>query len=165
LPVFDAPPLLPVPTVAAANTLKGRGPAPTFGGSIGWKKRSADELQQVFAQQEELNKQLYHMTMDWKPSEMFYNTLTRNAIPKEFALRCLDEFVLYYSDGKKKERSWDQKFLAWVKRDWIKQQGKDNRSNEPKQSSGYQHENSQRDSREKRKRITAAIMDINDTDW
>lgn len=168
LPVYDAPPApaaRSLPRMEQSNTLKGRGPAPTFGGSIGWKKRSSDELQQVFAQQEELNKQLHSMTMNWLPSQMFYTTLQRSGIPQEFAQKCLDEFILYYCDKNTKERSWDQKFLAWIKRDWVKQQGNDNRQNASKQQSGYSHENSQRDTREKRKRITAAIMDINDTNW
>ena len=153
------------PLVNDGRVLKGIGPAPSFGGSIGWKKRSSDELQQVFAQQEEINKQLQSMSMDWKPSSMFYTSLTRNNIPHEFANNCLDEFMLFYCDKNKRERSWDQKFLAWVKRAWVKKQSSENRAISSQQQTGYSHENSQRDTREKRKRITAAIMDIHDTSW
>jgi len=194
LPVYDVPPApptrplpkrqnsSPVSSVRAAQTrdgfrsdnlplvndgrvLKGIGPAPSFGGSTGWKKRSSDELQQVFAQQEEINKQLQSMSMDWKPSSMFYTSLTRNNIPHEFANSCLDEFMLFYCDKNKKERSWDQKFLAWVKRAWVKKQSSENRAVSSQKQTGYNHENSQTDTREKRKRITAAIMDIHDTNW
>ncbi|EPJ49969.1 MAG: hypothetical protein OFPI_21570 [Osedax symbiont Rs2] len=160
--VFRSPNL---PLVNDGKILKGIGPAPSFGGSTGWKKRSSDELQQVFAQQEEINKQLQGMSMDWKPSSMFYTSLTRNNIPHEFANNCLDEFMLFYCDKNKKERSWDQKFLAWVKRAWVKKQSSENRAISSQQQTGYSHENSQRDTREKRKRITAAIMDIHDTNW
>lgn len=178
LPVYDVPPApaaIPLPKRQPDNftrqplsssqgMLKERGPAPSFGGSTGWKKRSGDELQTIFAQQEVLNKQLHSMTMNWKPSAMFYSTLHRNGIAKEFSDNCLDEFILFYCDKNTKERSWDQKFLAWVKRDWIKQQTKDNRVSSQQQP-GPKNENSQRDTREKRKRITAAIMDIHDTSW
>lgn len=178
LPVYDVPPApaaMPLPKrqqdsvvrqglSSSHGMLKERGPAPSFGGSTGWKKRSGDALQTIFAQQEVLNKQLHPMTMNWKPSAMFYSTLHRNGIAKEFSDNCLDEFILFYCDKNTKERSWDQKFLAWVKRDWIKQQSKDNRVSSQQQS-GPKNENSQRDTREKRKRITAAIMDIHDTNW
>ncbi len=178
LPVYDVPPVpapiplpkrqqeevTPQPFSNSQGMLKGRGPAPSFGGSTGWKKRSGDSLQTLFAQQEVLNKQLHPMTMNWKPSAMFYSTLHRSGIAKEVSDNCLDEFILFYCDKNTKERSWDQKFLAWVKRDWVKQQTKDNRVN-TQQQSGPKNENSQRDTREKRKRITAAIMDIHDTNW
>ncbi len=181
LPVYDvppAPPPIPLPrsTASAGSSLppmansgqilKNIGPAPSFGGSTGWKKRSNNELQTIFDQQEVLNKQLQSMTMDWKPSAMFYSTLSRSNIPPKFVSECIDEFILFYCDKNKKERSWDQKFLAWVKRAWVKQESNDNRvRHSPQQQAGSGHENSQRDSREKRKRITAAIMDIHDTNW
>ena len=178
LPVYDVPPapeLLPLPKrnpeigkafeTRSGGVLKGIGPAPSFGGSTGWKKRTGDELQIIFDQQEILNKQLHSITVQWRPSALFYSTLSRNNIPQEFADSCLDEFILFYCDKNKKERSWDHKFLAWVKRAWIKQQSNDNRNTAPSQQIGSRNENSQRDTREKRKRITAAIMDIHDTNW
>ncbi|MEH6444088.1 MAG: DnaT-like ssDNA-binding domain-containing protein [Oceanospirillaceae bacterium] len=179
LPVYDAPPVPPAmplprrresevvaqPAMNNTTVLKGIGPAPSFGGSTGWKKRTGDALHTLFDQQEVLNKQLQSMSMDWKPSAMFYSTLTRNNIPQAVANSCLDEFILFYCDKNTKERSWDQKFLAWVKRAWVKQQSNDNRVQSSSQKTGSGHENSQRDTREKRKRITAAIMDIHDTNW
>lgn len=178
LPVYDVPPApepLPLPKrnpeiakafeTKSGGVLKGIGPAPSFGGSTGWKKRTGDELQTIFDQQEILNKQLHSITVQWRPSALFYSTLSRNSIPQEFADSCLDEFILFYCDKNKKERSWDHKFLAWVKRAWIKQQSNDNRNKAPSQQIGSRNENSQRDTREKRKRITAAIMDIHDTNW
>ncbi len=184
LPVYDVPPAAParplpklnvnhddlktVPfksAINSGNVLKNIGPAPSFGGSTGWKKRSDDELQTIFNQQEVLNKQLNPMTMDWRPSSMLYSTLSRNNIPQDFANGCMDEFILFYCDKNIKERSWDQKFLAWVKRAWVKQQSHQNKLNSTAPQTGLGNENSQRDSREKRKRITAAIMDIHDTNW
>ncbi|MFT5706291.1 MAG: hypothetical protein ACI9ES_000563 [Oceanospirillaceae bacterium] len=179
LPVYDVPPAPPVmplprrresevvaqPVINNTTVLKGIGPAPSFGGSTGWKKRTGDALHTLFDQQEVLNKQLQSMSMNWKPSAMFYSTLSRSNIPQDVANSCLDEFILFYCDKNTKERSWDQKFLAWVKRAWVKQQSKDNRVQSSPQQTGSGHENSQRDTREKRKRITAAIMDIHDTNW
>ncbi len=167
LPVYDSPP--PRPTRVQPQTMMQRkGPAPTFGGSIGWR-RHKDELQAIFEQAEERNQQLQPMQLGWQPSDMFHAMLPRHSIPPEFAGECLDEFVLYWLDKDRKESNWDQKFLAWVKREWVKKQtrdARDQRYEQERQSvTGGNDENTRFDSREKRKRITAAIMDIKDTDW
>jgi len=151
------------------------GPAPTFGGSIGWAKKAqqmksghSDELQARFFQQEQLKKQLQGMELNWQPSDNFYALLPRHNISPQFAQTCLDEFVLYWLDKDRKETNWDQKFLGWVKREWVKKQtqdGRQQRLNNEQQGKGFSHENPRRDSREKRQRVTAAIMDIKDTDW
>jgi len=170
LPVYDEPPQRPAapPPPRSGNMIQRRGPAPTFGGSIGWR-RHKDELQAIFEQAEERNLQLQPMQLGWQPSDMFHAMLPRHSIPAEFADSCLDEFVLYWLDKDRKESNWDQKFLAWVKREWVKKQTRDAREQRYEQErapmSGGSHENTRRDSREKRKRITAAIMDIKDTDW
>lgn len=145
------------------------GPAPTFGGSIGWakKNRQGDELQALFQQHEKRNKQLHAMELGWQPSENFFALLPRHNIAPQFAISCLDEFVLYWLDKDRKETNWDQKFLGWVKREWVKKQTQDGRQQRinNEQKAGFNHENPRRDTREKRKRVTAAIMDIKDTDW
>lgn len=159
----DSKPQRPADPVPAA------GPAPTFGGSIGWagKARRGDELETLFQQREAQKQQLHGMTLGWQPSENFFQLLPRHNIAPQFALSCLDEFVLYWLDKDRKETNWDQKFLAWVKREWVNKQTQEGRqkrlSNE--QQSGFKHENPRRDTRENRKRVTAAIMDIKDTDW
>lgn len=145
------------------------GPAPTFGGSIGWaqKVRQGDELQALFQQHEQRNKQLHGMELGWQPSQNLYALLPRHSISPQFALSCLDEFVLYWLDKDRKETNWDQKFLGWVKREWVKkqtQEGRQQRINN-EQKAGFSHEDPRRDTREKRKRVTAAVMDIKDTDW
>ena len=151
-----------------------RGPAPTFGGSIGWARKAqqqrsgrSDELHACFDQQEKLRKKLHPMELGWQPSANFYALLPRHNISPQFAQTCLDEFVLYWLDKDRKETNWDQKFLGWVKREWVKKQTQEGRqqrlSNE--QQAGFNHENPRRDTREKRQRVTAAIMDIKDTDW
>ncbi|SMR73128.1 DnaT-like ssDNA-binding domain-containing protein [Marinobacterium sediminicola] len=165
LPVYDSPPSRPV---RGETMMQRRGPAPTFGGSIGWR-RHKDELQAIFEQAEERNQQLQSMQLGWQPSDMFHAMLPRHSIPPEFASECLDEFVLYWLDKDRKESNWDQKFLAWVKREWVKKQTRDAREQRYEQErqpvTGGNDENTRFDSREKRKRITAAIMDIKDTDW
>jgi len=145
------------------------GPAPTFGGSIGWAKkvRQGDELQALFQQHEQRNKQLHGMELGWQPSQNLYALLPRHNISHQFAQGCLDEFVLYWLDKDRKETNWDQKFLGWVKREWVKkqtQEGRKQRINN-EQKAGFSHEDPRRDTREKRKRVTAAVMDIKDTDW
>lgn len=163
-----------VPTGRPQN-IPNPGPAPTFGGSIGWARKAqqvnngrSDELQVCFNKQEQRKKQLQGMELNWQPSENFYALLPRHNISPQFAQTCLDEFVLYWLDKDRKETNWDQKFLAWVKREWINKQTRDGRQqriNNEQQSKGFSHENPRRDTREKRQRVTAAIMDIKDTDW
>jgi hypothetical protein len=171
LPVYDAPPPMPRRPLPSKNTsVRDRGPAPVFGGSIGWKKRpnteaQQDRLQQLFEQHEERNQKLHPMALGWTPSEMFFSMLPRHQIPKEFAETCLDEFVLYYIDKDRKESNWDQKFLAWVKREWVKKQTQQARDQRQEGFNGTKYEDTRTDTREKRKRVTAAILDIKDTDW
>lgn len=150
------------------------GPAPTFGGSIGWARKAqqlraghSDELQAKFRQQEQLRKQLQPMELGWQPSQNFYALLPRHNIPVQFAHSCLDEFVLYWLDKDRKETNWDQKFLGWVKREWVRKQTDEGRQQRlsKEQQTGFNHENPRRDTRENRKRVTAAVMDIKDTDW
>lgn len=174
LPIVDTPPTYPRRPLPSRNNMRDRGPAPAFGGSIGWK-RQKDELEQLFDRHEERNQQLHMMHLGWTPSEMFFSILPRHQIPREFVETCLDEFILYYIDKERKESNWDQKFLAWVKREWVQKQTRDAREqrnqqqrNQPQRhtsGSGINDENTRRDTKEKRKRVTAAIMDIKDTDW
>ncbi len=169
LPIVDAPPPYPRRPLPSRNNMRDRGPAPAFGGSIGWK-RQKDELEQLFDRHEERNQQLHMMHLGWTPSEMFFSILPRHQIPREFVETCLDEFILYYIDKERKESNWDQKFLAWVKREWVQKQTRDAREQRNQQQrhtsgSGINDENTRRDTKEKRKRVTAAIMDIKDTDW
>ncbi|SIS79943.1 DnaT-like ssDNA-binding domain-containing protein [Neptunomonas antarctica] len=170
LPVLETPPMSPRRPLPSRNTMRDRGPAPAFGGSIGWK-REKDELQQLFDRHEERNQQLHMMHIGWTPSKMFFSILPRHQIPRGFVETCLDEFILYYIDKERKESNWDQKFLAWVKREWVQKQTRDAREQRNEQQrhtpsgSGINDENTRRDTKEKRKRVTAAIMDIKDTDW
>ncbi|MBY4676661.1 DnaT-like ssDNA-binding domain-containing protein [Marinobacterium arenosum] len=172
LPVRDTPP--PVRRVQRrhinhANLMQQRGPAPTFGGSIGWQRggtiNSVDELHQNFQMHEERNQLLQEMHMEWRPSNTFFELLPRHSIPNEYAEELLDEFRLYWSNKDRKESNWDQKFLAWVKREWIRKQTREARQRNQDNEAGASNENPRRDSRENRKRVTAAIMDIRDTDW
>jgi len=148
-----------------------RGPAPTFGGSIGWSNRRAQLSESDFATRldeiEQKNQKLHTMFLGWRPSITLFEMLPRHSIPVEFAEQILDEFVLYWLDKDRKESNWDQKFLGWVKREWVNKQTREARSQKASQDSykGVNHENTRTDSREKRKRVTAAIMDIKDTDW
>jgi hypothetical protein len=174
LAVRDAPPrpltrqalrAQPVPQ-SLPQTMQARGPAPTFGGASGWR-RHKDELQMLFEQHEERNQQLRPMQLGWRPSETFFALLPRHNIAQEYAEGLLDEFVLYWLDKDRKETNWDQKFLAWVKREWVRKQTRDGRDTgaDKERQTGFNHENTRRDTREKRKQVTAAIMDIRDTDW
>ncbi|MGB0466745.1 MAG: DnaT-like ssDNA-binding domain-containing protein [Pontibacterium sp.] len=160
----DAPPLGVAQKPVAS--VRPRTPAPGFGGSTGWRKHKS-ELQVLFEQHEERNQNLHAMFLKWQPSAAFFEMLPRHGISEEFARDCVDEFVLYWLDKDRRETSWDQKFLGWVKRDWVKKQSRDGRDQRQisQKQTGFNHEDPRRDSRENRKRVTRAIMDIKDTDW
>lgn len=167
-----APPRVARRRISRETLMQQRGPAPTFGGSTGWRRaeeeeKPSDELHQVFNMREEHNQKLHSMSMGWKPSDTFFELLPRHGIPNEYAEECLDEFTLYWLDKDRKESNWDQKFLAWVKREWIRKQTREarQRNQDNSETTGAGHENPRRDTRENRKRVTAAIMDIKDTDW
>ena len=169
LPVLETPPPYPRRPLPSRNTMRDRGPAPAFGGSIGWN-RQKDELEQTFDRHEKRNQQLHVMHLSWTPSDMFFSILPRHQIPREFVETCLDEFILYYIDKERKESNWDQKFVSLIKREWVQKQTRDAREQRNEQqryhsASGKNDENTRTNTREKRKRVTAAIMDIKDTDW
>lgn len=142
------------------------GPAPTFGGQSGWRQ-SPSELDEIFAAAEQRKKQLREMHLEWRPSKMFFELIERSPISTEFAQGCLDEFIAYYVEKGTRENNWDQRFLAWVKRSWRDQETQQARSEKFNENSGAGngHEKSRRDTRENRKRVTAAIMDLKNLDW
>lgn len=144
--------------------------APTFGGSTGWARSEPvnhNQLQTVFIEKEQINNQLYAMTIDWLPSQTFYDLLAKQPITRDFADSCLDEFRLYWIGKNHKEINWDQKFLTWINKGWVIKQSKDAReqriSNE--QQANYSYENHKGSSRSKREQLSRAVMDINNIDW
>lgn len=157
---------LPVVDYGAKRQAQPSGPAPTFGGHSGWR-RSPSELDEIFAVAEQRKKQLREMEVDWRPTQVFFELLDRSAITREFAEGCLDEFIAYYTEKGKAESNWDQRFLSWVKRAWREEETNQARTEKFNESSpaGNSHEKSRRDTRESRKRVTAAIMDIKNLDW
>jgi len=137
---------------------------PSFGG--GWR-RSTNELDEIFEAAEQKRKLQIRMDVSWRPDESFYQLLQQHGIEAQFAESHLDEFTLYYLDKLDHQSVWNQKFLAWVKRavrDQESRSAKAGRFNESSQAGGP-HEKSRRDTRENRKRVTAAVMDIKNLDW
>ncbi len=137
---------------------------PSFGG--GWR-RSTNELDEIFEAAEQKRKLQIRMDVSWRPDESFYHLLQQHGIEAKFAESHLDEFTLYYLDKLDHQSVWNQKFLAWIKRavrDQESRSAKAERFKEPSQVGG-QHEKSRRDTRENRKRVTAAVMDLKNLDW
>lgn len=138
--------------------------APSFGG--GWR-RSPNELEEIFEAAERKKRLLVRMDVSWRPDEVFYEQLKQQGIKAEFANSCLDEFTLYFLDKQESQSIWNQKMLAWVKRAWRDKESRSarqDRTHEPSPPGG-QNEKNRRDSRENRKRVTAAVMDLKNLDW
>ncbi|HSG04658.1 MAG TPA: DnaT-like ssDNA-binding domain-containing protein [Marinobacterium sp.] len=141
------------------------GPAPTWGAGRGW--RAPNELDEIFDAAEQRAKQRREMDLDWTPSQTFYELLSRTAIEPAFAQQCIDEFIAFYVERGKPESNWDQRFLRWVKQAWT---GEENRRAGAEGFAvaspiGTAHEKSRQDTREGRKRVTRAVMDLKNTDW
>ncbi len=165
-------------TAGPSVSMLHRGPAPSFGGSVGWS-RPKDDLEQLFDQQEQRNQRLHEISHDWRPSDTTYQMLAKHNISADFADDLVDEFISYWSARDKKEVSWDPLFIRLAKKQWVKEQtrqGRDQkagwRPGEPAGNGGERNsvevsgERYQPNNRaEKRERITEAVMDIKNLDW
>jgi hypothetical protein len=141
-----------------------RSKVPSFGGGY---RRSASELDEIFAAAEAKKRQQIRMELNWQPTQAFFEQLQMHGIQNEFAQSCLPEFTLYYLDQSDSETTWNQKLLAWVRRavrDEQSRTAKEQRLNNPSHSGGH-NEKGRRDTRENRKRVTAAVMDLKNLDW
>ena len=159
-----SPTVTPEPNIQVPDHTPARAQAPSFGG--GWR-RTPNELEEIFEAAERKKKLLVRMEVSWRPDDAFYQQLTQQGIEPKFANDCLDEFTLYYLDKQESQSIWNQKLLAWVKRAWRDKEGRSarqERTHEPSQSGGHNEKN-RRDSRENRKRVTAAVMDLKNLDW
>lgn len=59
------------------------------------------------------------LAASWRPSEDLLSLLQLNhAIPREFALQQLDDFVLYWRDRQQASHAWPSKFRQHVLRQW-----------------------------------------------
>lgn len=155
LPVVDTPHLNNKPL----------GPAPTWGAGRGW--RAPNELDEIFQAAEQRAKQRREMDLDWTPSQTFFELLGRTPIQPDFAQQCIDEFIAFYVERGTAESNWDQRFLRWVKNAWVSEENRRAGAEglAGTQQTGTVHEKSRQDTREGRKRVTRAVMDLKDTDW
>ena len=151
LPVVENPVEIPAAT----------GPAPSFGRRSAWRQPS--ELDDIFEAAEQRRKQLRDMDLNWRPSQTFFELLSRTRIEAAFAEQCIDEFIAYYVERGKAESNWDQRFLSWVKRAWPSEESK--RAGGFEHQTGTSYETSRQDTRTARKRVTQAVMDVKNTDW
>ena len=125
-----------------------------------------DELARIFAAKEfEINKKIA-MTVDWQPSHDVLRLLEQNQqITRDFACNLQDEFIVYAMEQGRTElpNVWDQKFLKYVKRAHVQQSG--NRYAGTAHKSYAQHEENRYLTQEKRRQLTAQVLDIHNTDW
>lgn len=151
----------PVGTVPAPQSVASAAPR-----TINRHQRD-DELSRIFAVKEAEQSQLLVMHSEWQPSANILRLMSHNhQIEEAFALSLVDEFVVYYMDKNRRESpgGWDKSFLQWVKREHVSQQTRNARAQQ--QSENYtQHEEARYLAREKRRQLTEAVLDINNTDW
>ena len=61
----------------------------------------------------------------WQPDEDMLQLLTLNhAIPRDFSLAQLEDFVLYWTERSETSHAWSNKFRQHVLKEWRRQQGR-----------------------------------------
>ncbi|WP_207063711.1 DnaT-like ssDNA-binding domain-containing protein [Motiliproteus sp. SC1-56] len=165
-PAPQIPRSMPAPRVVVGSGLP-RGPAPSFGGSTGWR-RPKDDLEHLFESRERQNRLLQEITLEWRPSETTYQLLGKRNIPVEFIDDCIDEFISYWMERGSKKHTWDSEFIKRVNVQWVKAQSRQARAErqgweQRAEGSGERDQSNNR--AERRERITDAVMDIHNTDW
>ncbi len=142
---------------------------PSMGGCGGWGRNDGDELTRLFAAKEAQQQHLCQMDLEWQPSANIVKILLQqHQISEAFALGIKDEFVVYYMDKGRRETpgGWDQKFLKWVKKEQVQQQTAQARAQrQTQQQSQTSNEEVRFAAKERRRRITASVLDIKNTDW
>lgn len=146
-------------------------PKPSMGGFGGWRRDAGegDELSRLFAAKEAQHQHLCHMDLEWKISANIIKVLAQqHQISEAFALGIKDEFVVYYMDKGRRETpgGWDQKFLKWVKKEQVHQQTAQARAQrQTQQQTNSSNEEARYAAKQRRRNITANVLDINNTDW
>lgn len=152
---------------ASSDLMEQQGPAPCFGGSIGWQ-RPQDPLESLFAQREEQNRRLHNMYPEWQPDAKTWQALREQSIPEEFSREQIQEFVLYWMERDRRESAWGHLFMRHVKRRWVNEQSRQGRIERESRNAyyGVAREGYSTDTRARRREaVTDSIMDINNTDW
>ncbi|MFQ3310808.1 MAG: DnaT-like ssDNA-binding domain-containing protein [Pseudomonadales bacterium] len=143
----------------------------SMGGFGGWRRDAGegDELSRLFAAKEAQYQHLCHMDLEWMPSANIVKVLLlQHQISEAFAIGIKDEFVVYYMDKGRRETpgGWDQKFLKWVKKEQVQQQTAGARAQrQTQQQTNSSNEEARYAAKQRRRNITANVLDINNTDW
>ena len=66
----------------------------------------------------------YPIPNDWQPSPACLDRLAGNGISRDFAMRLVDEFVLYWRGRNLCRPGWDSTFFNHAKHQWERQQSK-----------------------------------------
>ncbi len=146
-------------------------PKAAMGGFGGWRRDAGegDELSRLFAAKEAQHQHMCHMDLEWKPSTNIVKILDQqHQISEAFALGIKDEFVVYYMDKGRRETpgGWDQKFLKWVKKEQVQQQTAQARAQrQTQQQTNSSNEEARYAAKQRRRKITANVLDITNTDW
>jgi hypothetical protein len=158
---------LSITSVASPVTSQGA----SMGGFGGWRRDAGegDELSRLFAAKEAQHQHMCHMDLEWKLSANIIKVLAQqHQISEAFALGIKDEFVVYYMDKGRRETpgGWDQKFLKWVKKEQVHQQTAQARAQrQTQQQTNSSNEEARYAAKQRRRNITANVLDINNTDW
>jgi len=146
-------------------------PKASMGGFGGWRRDvgEGDELSRLFAAKEAQHQHMCAMDMEWNPSANIVKVLAQqHQISEAFVIGIKDEFVVYYMDKGRRETpgGWDQKFLKWVKKEQVHQQTAQARAQkQTQQQTNSSNEEARYAAKQRRRSITANVLDINNTDW
>ena len=101
-----------------------------------WNILFIDFIRREWAKENSSNKGMpYCIDKKWTPNEDVYAVLSLSQITKETALKYLKEFIIYWEENGTALKSWNSKFIEYVKRkelNIVTNNGKENnRINEP----------------------------------
>lgn len=129
------------------------------------QSESTDRFSSVMKDLEQKGRKYHFMHLGWRPSPMLFAVLPKARIPVEFAESLIDDFVIYWLDKSLKVSNWDQKFLAWVKREWGKTREPLEHDNQKQGAAEVSQELPHTHSIQNRWGVAASILDVRNVDW
>jgi hypothetical protein len=73
----------------------------------------------------------------WQPSHDAIDVLSMANIDNDFALSLVAEFVIFWHDNKQPQRSWNSKFIQWVKSQWARRHQMDTHNVSPQGNQNF----------------------------
>lgn len=61
---------------------------------------------------------------NWQPDKNWLGFCNQHGIPEQFTHSLVPEFIAYWRDAGKSQKSWGNTFFRWTKKKWVEEQGR-----------------------------------------